>query len=96
MLKRIILFMFVLSALLLIALAPMNVSPDPGSIAKLQETVVVTVAVVTAAPTVAVPADSSTPAGGGLPISTMTIFGLLVVLGLAVIIGGMALMRPRQ
>ena len=91
MLKRIILFMFALSALVLIALSPMNASPATGTAAKLQETVVVTVAVVTA-----VPPNNSAPVASGLPMSTIIILGLLFVLGLAVIVGGMALMRPRE
>jgi len=92
MLKRIILFVFILSALALIALAPMQANPTGQNSARLQDaTVVVTVMVDTPAPTA-----SSAPAAGALPVSTMIIFGLLVVLGLAVVIGGMALMRPRE
>jgi hypothetical protein len=91
MLKRIILSIFVLSALALIMHAPIKVDAAPENTAKLQETLVVTIAVVTAMPT-----DSSMPPAASLPMSTMIIFGLLVVLGLAVIVGGMALMRPRE
>ncbi len=89
MLKRVILFTFVLSTLALLALAPFNVSPASDHSAKLQETLVVTVAVVTA-----------TPGAGGIPVtgmpaSTMIIVALLVILGIAVVIGGFALMSRR-
>lgn len=89
MLKRIILFAFVLSVLALVALAPFNASPAPSNSAKLQETLVVTVAVVTATP-----ASGAIPVTG-MPTSTMVIVGLLVILGIAVVIGGFALMSRR-
>ena len=88
MLKRIIVFAFVLSALILIALAPMNVNQAPADSAKLQETLVVTVAMVTATPSGGIPVT-------GFPASTTIILGLLVLLGIAVVIGGIALMSRR-
>lgn len=90
MIKRVILFAFVLSTLAVIALAPMNASPAPENSAKLQETVVVTVGVVTSTAS----GGSSTPVAG-MPMSTMIIVGLLVILGIAVVIGGMALISRR-
>ena len=92
MLKRIILFVFMLSALALIALAPMQAGPTGVHGAKLQEATVVVTVVIDTPP----PAARSAPPAGALSASTMIIFGLLVVLGLAVVIGGMALMRPRE
>jgi hypothetical protein len=88
MLKRIILFAFVLSTLAVIALAPMNLSSAPDNSVNLQETVAVTIEV---GPT----ASSGGGAPAGMPTSTMIIVGLLVILGIAVVIGGMALMSRR-
>jgi hypothetical protein len=89
MLKRIILIAFFISALALLAQAPLNVKSAPENAVKLQDTVVVTVSVgVTSAP----PGNS---AGAGMPMSTLVIIGLLVILGLAVIIGGMGLLSRR-
>jgi hypothetical protein len=88
MLKRIILFAFVLSTLAVVALAPMNVSSAPENTVALQETVVVTIEVG--------PTASSGGAPSGMPTSTMIIIGLLVVLGIAVVIGGMALVSRRS
>ncbi len=91
MLKRIILFAFVLSTLSVIALAPMNVSPAPDNTANQQETVVVTVGVVTSTAS-----GSGTSPVAGMPMTTMIIVGLLVILGIAVVIGGMALISRRS
>ena len=95
MLKRIILFAFILSTLVLIALAPMNItSASEENTAKLQATVVVP-------PELVLPTPASGPAPvvvvttGGMPTSTMIIVGLLVLLGFAVVIGGAALMSRR-
>ena len=88
MLKRIIVYALVLSTLVLIALAPMNVSGSAENSAKLQETLVVTIGVVTATPAGTIPVT-------GFPASTTIILGLLVLLGLAVVLGGIALMSRR-
>jgi hypothetical protein len=100
MLKRILILVFILSALSALAMAPMSSTNAP----KLQSTeaptdaptvdVGVTVVVGTSAP-------EGTPGtvpvtGGGMPMSTMLIFGLVAVLGVAVVIGGMALLSRRQ
>ncbi len=97
MLKRIIILVFVLSALVLLAMAPMG----SDAAAKLQSTDVptvevgVTIVVGTAAPQ-GTPATIPVTGGGGLPMSTVLIFGLVAILGVAVVIGGMALLNRRQ
>lgn len=109
MLKRIVLFAFVLSTLVLVALAPMNMTTTPQNAIRLQTTVVATVAAIptmmngsnpAAMPTmmngvVPSPVAPIIVTNGGMTSSTMIIIGLLVVLGFAVLIGGMALMSRR-
>ncbi len=90
MLKRIILFAFILSTLVLVALAPMNNTPTVN----LQATVIAPPPVVATVMAPLVPSDGPAPVAG-MALSTMIIIGLMVVLGLAVIVGGMALVNRR-
>src|SRR5262245_5695067 len=97
MLKRASIFVFILSALVLLAMAPMSNVDAP----RLQTTDEPTVDVgVTVAVTIVPGTEASIPVtgggNGGLPMSTMLIFGLVAVLGVAVVIGGMALLSRRQ
>ncbi len=94
MLKRSILFAFVLCTLFLVALAPMNLNQAPENTAKLQATVIVPPVVATVVAPI-IPSGSSAPITA-MPMSPIIIIGLLVVLGLAVVIGGMALMSRRS
>jgi hypothetical protein len=97
MLKRIVILVFVFSALVLLAMAPMSSQAAP----QLQATDVptvdigVTVVVGTSAPD-ATPGTIPVTGGGGMPMSTMLIFALVAVLGVAVVIGGLALISRRQ
>jgi hypothetical protein len=101
MLKRIVILVFILSALSALAMAPMSSTNAP----KLQSTeaptdaptvdVGVTVVVGTSVPE-GTPGTVPVTGGGGMPMSTMLIFGLVAVLGVAVVIGGMALLSRRQ
>ena len=97
MFKRIAVLVFILSAFALLALAPMNVSSAAANAHKLQTTVesspVVGVTVVVGATS----APGTIPAtGGGLPMSTLIIFGLLAIIGIAVVIGGIAMVNRNQ
>jgi hypothetical protein len=109
MLKRIAILAFILSTVVLMAMAPMNGTTASENTRKLQTTVEptmevtveVTVVVETSTPGAAVTATAdqgSIPVtgGGGLPMSTLLIFGLVAVLGIAVVIGGMALLSRRN
>ena len=103
MLKRIILFAFIFSALALIALTPMNTTSASENTARLQATVI------TPPEQVSTPVSGSgmgmpnatgmpnygMPNSNGMPNSTIIIIGLLIVLGIAVIVGGMALANRR-
>jgi len=96
MLKRFIILIFVLSALLLLAMAPMSAQAAPRLQATDAPTVEVGVTVV-----VGTSYPDATPGipvtgGGGMPMSTILIFGLVAILGVAVVIGGMALISRRQ
>ena len=95
MLKRIFLFVFVLSVLALIAALPMNVNAAPENAPKLQVTLVPVTPVVTIGVATA-PPSSTVPVTGGIPMSMIVIVGLLVVLAIAVVIGGMAMMNNRN
>jgi hypothetical protein len=92
MLKRIVILAFVLSALALLALAPMNETSisikDPGSQNKAQVTVVVATPAAEATP---VPGVIPVTGNGGVPMTTMLVLGLLAILAFAVVIGGFAL-----
>lgn len=97
MLKRIAVLFFILSAMVLLAMAPMNVNASATDTQKFQTTeeppvVGITIEVgATSTPEGVVPVT-----GGGMPTSTLIIFGLVAVLGIAVVLGGMALMSRRQ
>jgi hypothetical protein len=97
MLKRIIILVFVLSALTVLAMAPAGVQDAP----RLQSTdaptvdVGVTIVVGTSVPE-GTPGTIPNTGGSGLPMSTILIFGLVAILGVAVVIGGMALLSRRQ
>jgi hypothetical protein len=97
MLKRIVILVFILSAVAVLAMAPMSTQDAP----RLQTTdeptvdVGVTVVVGTSAPE-GTPGTIPATGGGGMPMSTMLIFGLVAILGVAVVIGGMALLSRRQ
>jgi hypothetical protein len=97
MLKRIIVLVFVISALTVLAMAPAGAQDAP----KFQSTdaptvdVGVTVVVGTSVPE-GTPGTVPVTGGGGMPMSTMLIFGLVAILGVAVVIGGMALLSRRQ
>jgi hypothetical protein len=99
MLKRIAVLVFMLSAMVLLAMAPMNVNAATADTQKFQTTeeppvVGITIEVgATSTPEGVVPV---TGGGGGMPTSTLIIFGLVAVLGIAVVLGGMALMSRRQ
>jgi hypothetical protein len=104
MLKRIAVLFFILSAMVLLAMAPMNVNAANTDNQKFQtteeppvvdETPVVGVTIEVGATSTSegvVPVTG----GGGMPTSTLIIFGLVAVLGIAVVLGGMALMSRRQ
>jgi hypothetical protein len=96
MLKRIVILVFILSAVAVLAMAPMSTQDAPRLQATDEPTVDVGVTVV-----VGTSAPEGTPGtipttGGGMPMSTMLIFGLVAILGVAVVIGGMALLSRRQ
>jgi hypothetical protein len=92
MLKRMIIFAFLLSGLVLIALAPMGIHSAPLNSAPQQDT---PAPFPTISLTIVVPTSGPAPSGGGMPLSTLIIIGLLVILGIGVIVGGMALMSRR-
>jgi hypothetical protein len=99
MLKRIVILVFILSTLVMLAMAPMNVTTAPKFQTTVEPTVEVTVVVETATPGAVATTDSGSipvTGNGGLPMSTLLIFGLVAVLGIAVVIGGMALLSRRQ
>lgn len=106
MLKRIAVLVFILSAMVLLAMAPMNANAAPIDTHKFQTTEEPTV-VVDETPVVGITIEVGATAtsqsnipvtggGGGMPTSTLIIFGLVAVLGIAVVLGGMALMSRRQ
>ena len=91
MLKRTLIFAFILSALLMAALAPANFSRALSTGPQLQTT-----AEPTAAVGVTVVVGPTSASGSPTPVistSTLIIVALLIIVGLAVIVGGMALMR---
>ena len=95
MLKRIIVLVFLISALGVLAMAPVS-SQDAPRFQSTDEPTVdvgVTVVVGTSAPE---GTPGTIPATGGMPMSTILIFGLVAILGVAVVIGGMALLSRRQ
>src|SRR5688572_15306987 len=97
MLKRIIVLVFLISALGVLAMAPVS-SQDAPRFQSTDEPTVdvgVTVVVGTSAPE-GTPGTVPVTGGGGMPMSTLLIFGLVAVLGVAVVIGGMALLSRRQ
>jgi hypothetical protein len=104
MLKRIAVLFFILSAMVLLALVPMSVSASSTDTHKFQtteeppvvdETPVVGITIEVGATSTS---ESAIPVtgGGGMPSSTLIIFGLVAVLGIAIVLGGMALMSRRQ
>jgi hypothetical protein len=95
MLKRMLIFIFILSAVALLAMAPMNTTHAPQFQTTEEPGVGVTVAVTIVSGTEA-PIPVTGGGNGGLPMSTLLIFGLVAVLGVAVVIGGMALLSRRQ
>jgi hypothetical protein len=96
MLKRIVILIFILSAMVLLAMVPMNVAASSDTTHKFQTTEeppVVGVTIVVGA----TDAPATAPANGnGLPLSTLIIFGLIAVIGIGIVLGGMALMSRRQ
>jgi hypothetical protein len=100
MLKRIAILIFILSAMVVLAMAPMSAAASSADTHKFQTTEeppateppVVGVTIVVGATDAPQPA----PAGGGLPMSTLIIFGLIAVLGIAIVLGGMAMFSRRQ
>ena len=93
MLKRIFILVLILCAVTLLAMSPKLVTAASENAPKLQETIVVTVAVVTSPPE---STPGTIPVTGGPPMSTLIIFGLLGILALAVLIGGIALFNRRE
>lgn len=96
MFKKASIIVFILSAVVLLAMAPMTNTDShrlQATDAPTSEGGGVTVGVTIVAGT-----QESVPVtgGGGLPMSTLLIFGLVAVLGVAVVIGGMALLSRRQ
>ena len=91
MLKRIILFAFLLTMLGLLAFAPMNMNQAPETNAKYQATVIATVVV--ASPVIP---GATSPAVDDMSSSMIIIIGLLIVLGIGVVVGGAALMSRRR
>jgi hypothetical protein len=95
MLKRVAILIFILSAMVLLAMAPMSAAASSADTHKFQTTEeppVVGVTIVVGA----TDAPPAAPAGGGLPMSTLIIFGLIAVLGIAIVLGGMAMFSRRQ
>ncbi len=95
MLKRIVILVFILSTLVVLAMAPMSVSKETENTGNLQVTVEVTVIVETPVPVGGTP-NQVPVTGSGSPMTTLIIFGLIAVLGVAVLIGGAALFSRRQ
>jgi hypothetical protein len=93
MLKRIFILVFILSAVGLLAMGPMSVSAASENTQKLQATEPPVVGITL---DIEIGETPSPDSGGGLPLSTLIIFGLIAVLGVAVVIGGMALLSRRQ
>lgn len=93
MLKRTIIFAFLLSGLLLIALAPMGAPSAPSNTVPQQDT---PIPLPTISLTIVVPTSGPAPAPDGMPLSTIVIIGLLVIVAIGVIVGGMALMNRRS
>lgn len=92
MLKRTMLYIFVLSTLALLAMGPLNLTSASENTHKAQATVEVTVIVETPGPTLA----PSAPATGEISQSTLIIIGLLVIILLVIVIGGAILINSRR
>lgn len=92
MFKKTLILASLLSALLLIALAPADIAPSSDRNVKLQDTVAPPTVGVTVVVSSATPASGSIPVTSGVPMSTLVIIGLLVILAIAVIVGGIGLM----
>jgi hypothetical protein len=90
MLKRIFILVFILSAVVLLAMAPMTTPPASENTYKLQETMEV--------PDVGITLEvdvTDSDSDGGLPDNTL-VYVLVGIIALAVVIGGVALINRRQ
>ena|SRR5689334_17850065 len=112
MLKRTLIFVFILSALALLAMAPMSASSVSENNQKRQETVEPTVVEPTVVeptvestidPGVTLAVETLTPTPGFVPdtgnndpSANMLTYALLAIIGIAVVVGGIALISRRQ
>ena|SRR5690349_2619936 len=112
MLKRTLIFVFILSALALLAMAPMNTSAASGNNQKRQETLQPTVVEPTVVeptvestldPGVTLAVETFTPTPGFIPdtgnndpSANTLTYALLAIIGIAVVVGGIALINRRQ
>jgi hypothetical protein len=90
MLKRIFILVFILSAVVLLAMAPMSTPATSENTHKLQETMEV--------PDVGITLEvdvTNSDSEGGLPNNTL-VYALVAIIAIAVVIGGVALISKRQ
>ena len=92
MLKRTLLFLLVLAAVALLAMAPLNLTSAVENTHKAQATVQVTLVLPTPGPTLA----PSAPPTDDFSQSTLIIMGLLFIMLFVIVLGGALLVSNRR